>query len=727
MNSPVIPLRRPAADPLDLLLSRLEGVKQHGARYVARCPAHDDKSPSLSLSRGDDGRALVHCYVGCEARDVLAAVGLELRDLFPDNLSGEQRQQHRRERLSKERQFERLVIEAAKDSANSLSDEDLARLALAQERIDQLDRQMAETEEQGKTPTVNPERPCWAAYESWVRNEKGRKLRPGVYWHNVKTDDEGQRQLIDDWVASPVFVTARTVNTDDGSEGRLLRLLTTGGEKEWVLPMEVFGGSGEDARRSLFGMGVVIALRKRGAFMEYLLEQQPRQTIATTSRPGWHESGVFVLPNRTIGGDGVRYQTAGRTPSLYAAGGSLAQWQALVAAPCLGNPVLTLAIGCALAGPLLSLVGVNGGGVHLVGDSSSGKSLAQLVGASVWGNPGVFAASWDMSKGGLEIEAASRNDTLLSLDEIKRADPRRVQEMAYALANGQGKGTMTREREGRAKLHWRLLTLSSGERSLSEHAAIGGNPAHAGAELRMVDVNAGTRTHRAFDELHGMVGEDFHRALTVAAGQHYGHLGASFVERLIAGDDRGGLLEAFAKVRSRFVVENAQAGRVADRFAVIALAGEMAIAYELLPWPVGACLDDSLLLYREWLERVGSGNAEDRQILGGIASFIERHGTSRFSAIDASETESRVFDRAGYWEIEPHRRLYLFNKSGLIEAAAGFGLVRIVKALEAAGALAKRDTDRKRYTKKYRLPGGGSAGLYVIDPERLESEGAAHA
>lgn len=87
-----------------------------------------------------------------------------------------------------------------------------------------------------------------------------------------------------------------------------------------------------------------------------------------------------------------------------------------------------------------------------------------------------------MSKGGLEIEAAGRNDTLLPLDEIKRANPKQVQEMAYALANGRGKGTMTREREGRAKLSWRLLTLSSGERSLSGHAAIAGSPAHAGAE-----------------------------------------------------------------------------------------------------------------------------------------------------------------------------------------------------------------------------------------------------
>jgi len=159
-----------------------------------------------------------------------------------------------------------------------------------------------------EAPAVTPERPGWGVYEGWVQNEKGRRLKPGVYWHNTKLDDEGERHLVDEWIASPVFVIARTVNTDDGSEGRLLRLVTHGSNKEWVLPMEVFGGSGEDARRSLFAMGVLIALRKRGAFMEYLLEQQPRQTIATTSRPGWHESGVFVIPGRIIGGEGVRYQ-----------------------------------------------------------------------------------------------------------------------------------------------------------------------------------------------------------------------------------------------------------------------------------------------------------------------------------------------------------------------------------------------------------------------------------
>nr|WP_314658196.1 DUF927 domain-containing protein [uncultured Pseudomonas sp.] len=583
-----------------------------------------------------------------------------------------------------------------------------------------------------EAPKVEPDRPCWGVYEHWVTNEKGRRLKPGVYWHGFKRsagdddndDDKADRPITDEWIATPVTVAARTTNSDDGSEGRFLRLLTDSGPKEWIIPMEVFGGSGEDARRTLFGMGVIIALKKRGQFMEYLLDQRPAEVFATTCRPGWHESGAFVLPGRTIGSDKVRYQASAKGQNLFSVRGSLEGWKVEVAAKCEGNPVLTLAIGCALAGPLLSLVGVLGGGVHLVGDSSSGKSLAQLIGSSVWGDPGIFAASWDMTKGGLEIEASSRNDTMLPLDEIKRADPKRVQEMAYSLANGQGKGTMTRDREARGKLSWRLLALSSGERSLSEHAAISGNAAHAGAELRMVDVNAGTRTHRAFDELHGLEGADFHRQLTVAVGANHGHIGPAFVEKLLASDDRPGLLEDFAGIRAQFVEDNAQAGRVADRFAVIALAGEMAIAYDLLPWTPGTALADCQLLYGEWLSRVGGGNAEDRQILAGILDFIDKHGSSRFSDVEDQTPDTKVFNRAGYWEVVGTKRLYLFNKSALTEAAHGHGLARVVKALEGAGALAKHDTDRdSRRTKKYRLPAGGSARLYVIDPDAMDSEG----
>lgn len=587
-----------------------------------------------------------------------------------------------------------------------------------------------------EAPRVALERPCWAVYEHWVTNEKGRRLRPGVYWHGHKRhveesqseDDDQARPIVDEWISTPVTVLARTTNSDDGSHGRLLRLQTDDGVKELTLPMEVFGGSGEDARRTLFSMGAIISMKKRGQFMDYLLEQQPTDVFATTSRSGWHESGAFVLPGQTIGDKKVRYQSSNRAKSIFNQRGTLEGWQSDIATKCAGNPVLTLAIGCALAGPLLSLVGVLGGGVHLMGDSSSGKSLAQLIGSSVWGDPSVFAASWDMTKGGLEIEASSRNDTMLALDEIKRADPKSVEEMAYSLANGQGKGTMTRDREARGKLSWRLLTLSSGERSLSEHAAISGSTAHAGAELRMVDVNAGTRTYRAFDELHGMTGADFHRALTVAVGDHHGHIGPAFVKKLMDSEYRLKLPMNFASLRMSFAQDNAQAGRVADRFAVIALAGEMAITFGLLPWTPGSARADCRLLYGEWLARMGSGNTEDRQILAGISDFLDKYSSSRFSDISGQATDSKIHSRAGYWEMLGEkslgaRRLYLFNKSALIDAAGGYSISRITKALEAAGALAKRDADRKRSSKNYRIPGVGQARLYVIDPDALDTEG----
>jgi hypothetical protein len=56
-------------------------LTRDGANY--RCPAHNDAHGSLSVSMGRNGGAVVHCHAGCETRDVLAAIGLTMRDLFP--------------------------------------------------------------------------------------------------------------------------------------------------------------------------------------------------------------------------------------------------------------------------------------------------------------------------------------------------------------------------------------------------------------------------------------------------------------------------------------------------------------------------------------------------------------------------------------------------------------------------------------------------------------------
>ena len=66
------------------LLQNLEKVRRSGqGSWLACCPAHDDKSPSLSIRETVDGRVLVHCFAGCAVHEIVSAVGLDTSDLFP--------------------------------------------------------------------------------------------------------------------------------------------------------------------------------------------------------------------------------------------------------------------------------------------------------------------------------------------------------------------------------------------------------------------------------------------------------------------------------------------------------------------------------------------------------------------------------------------------------------------------------------------------------------------
>jgi hypothetical protein len=68
--------------PVRQLLERLKRVESRNGSYIALCPAHDDTEPSLNLSEGEDGRALIKCFAGCTPERITDALGLQLNDLF---------------------------------------------------------------------------------------------------------------------------------------------------------------------------------------------------------------------------------------------------------------------------------------------------------------------------------------------------------------------------------------------------------------------------------------------------------------------------------------------------------------------------------------------------------------------------------------------------------------------------------------------------------------------
>lgn len=129
--------------PADKLIGRLDGVKSTGPdRWIARCPAHDDRTPSLSIRETADGTLLLKDWAGCSAADIVAAVGLDLSDLFPA------RPEDRSPLRPGERWIPRDVLKccaseamvaviACEDMRNGkrLSDADAERLALAESRL----------------------------------------------------------------------------------------------------------------------------------------------------------------------------------------------------------------------------------------------------------------------------------------------------------------------------------------------------------------------------------------------------------------------------------------------------------------------------------------------------------------------------------------------------------------------------------------------------------------
>ncbi|MCY1428182.1 hypothetical protein D9M71_440550 [compost metagenome] len=121
--------------PVDKLLPRLDKVRQvKPGKWVARCPAHDDRTPSLHITEAEDGKLLVKCWAGCSVEKIIPAVGLELRDLFPDSDSKPRRPGPNRAAVQRGRMVYHLG-QSLIAQGTELAEEDRRRLELARVRL----------------------------------------------------------------------------------------------------------------------------------------------------------------------------------------------------------------------------------------------------------------------------------------------------------------------------------------------------------------------------------------------------------------------------------------------------------------------------------------------------------------------------------------------------------------------------------------------------------------
>lgn len=368
----------------------------------------------------------------------------------------------------------------------------------------------------------------------------------GVYF---LPGDKGGVPQDPQWICSPLKVLALTRDEQSVGWGYVLAFTDRDHKtKSWTLAAELLAGDGLEMRKILMSMGLritpnFILRQKLAAYIQFSDPKDKRRAICT-DRTGWHDEKVFVLPDQTLGeqtGEVVLFQSAaGESLSPFSERGTTEEWRKEVAGRCTGNSRLLFAVSSSFAAPLLNLTNTRNGGFHYLGGTSTGKSTGLEVGASVYGNPCIYKQTWRATDNGLEGVAATYNDVMLPLDELAEIDPRKAGEVAYMLANGQGKSRANKNGAARNRKSWRLLFLSSGEVSLADHMKTAGMTVKAGQEIRLVDIPSDAGVGMGmFQDIHGAESASrFADELRRVLVDYHGAAGIAYLRKIVADQTR---------------------------------------------------------------------------------------------------------------------------------------------------------------------------------------------
>jgi hypothetical protein len=253
------------------------------------------------------------------------------------------------------------------------------------------------------------------------------------------------------------------------------------------------------------------------------------ETVTSVSRVGWHDTGdqrVFVTCE-PIAESGTTCPLAldsrGDRKRLYAAlrpRGDAVSHAAALRTAWDADPTCATVICAAFAAPLLELLSAPNFGVHLVGESSRGKTSMLKIAASVYGDPSdpEWVASWNATGVGAELRASRLSDLPQCYDEIGGGDPDQIDRLIYMLINGTGRVRGSRDVTLRETQRWRTVLLSTGEREL------GGDDAATGARARIVHLPVATFGHLPAADID---------ALRAACAANAGQLGRQWLQLLV--------------------------------------------------------------------------------------------------------------------------------------------------------------------------------------------------
>jgi putative DNA primase/helicase len=227
-------------------------------------------------------------------------------------------------------------------------------------------------------------------------------------------------------ICAPFEILGESRNPGSFEWGKRLRFHDGDGKlHDRVVPNALLQGEPVVLCSLLASEGLAIHPDHKGRLLSYVAGVQSNRRVTVVMRTGWHEiegRKYFVLKDETIGPKGAELVVLDASAvGPYETKGSLEGWKAGVGQMVADHFLPMLLVSTALTGPLLYLAGHDGGGLHVHGGSSIGKTTMLRLAASPWGrgsSAGGYVRGWSATRNGLEAAAASANDRVLILDEL---------------------------------------------------------------------------------------------------------------------------------------------------------------------------------------------------------------------------------------------------------------------------------------------------------------------
>lgn len=532
-------------------------------------------------------------------------------------------------------------------------------------------------------------------------------------WHLIEYNGQGHLKSKEFICCNSLNILARCID-DEGIWVVVLQWKDYCGRKtNWLMPVENLHHYSFQYIQTLSKRGLKVStVKKAKEALSFLINNYPINRIASyTNKLGWYQ-GNFVTPSKVYGptSDDIYFKSDSNSHFSFTMKGDLTDWINEISSKLREQSRLILSLCSAFAGPLLKPLGIPGGGFHIVGKSSIGKSIALQVSASVWGNPLTYINHWNTTSSAAEGLASMRNDGLLVLDEISQADKKDVGKLCYMLANDKGKSRSFSDGGNRPIVDWRILFLSNGEETLKTLMDSVGQRTNVGMEVRLVHIEADAgKGYGIFDSLYSdLTAENQANELREAASNNYGVAGEKWLNYIVTNLEtvRSKTEKIMLQFQDYFPEVKSQAKRTCERFSLLAAAGEIATEVGITGWEPGDAIEGIKTCFKNWLSNYGyDGNQEERDIIKHFSLYFEKYSDMKFqkitlrtnpnSSIDQNETSitSINSDRTGYFRESDE--VYLIPVNTFEELCKPYHLNYVVETLDKHGLLKSDKESRK--------------------------------